>query len=83
MSQENKDANIQNIAIDYSINTISGGDVIEKVKNIPFEVKSEVLKERKDLGDKKIFTIDESNTRCFDDAISLESVDESNHSRSR
>ena len=83
MSQENKDVNIQNIAMDYRINTMHGDGVIEKVKNIPFEVKSEDLKERIDLGDKKIFTIDESDTRDSDDAISLESVDEGNRSKSR
>ena len=83
MSQENKDVNIQSIAMDYRINTMPGDGVTEKVKNIPFEVKNEDLKERIDLGDKKIFTIDESDTRDFDDAISLESVDESNRSKSR
>ena len=41
MSQENKDVNIHNIAMDYRINTMPGDGVIEKVKNK--KIKKEIL----------------------------------------
>ncbi len=44
----------------------------EEVKNIPMEVNEKDFVNRKDLRDKMIFTIDGSDTKDIDDAISLE-----------
>lgn len=53
--------------------------IINEVKNIPNTVKEEDLKNRKDLRNKIIFTIDGDDTKDIDDAISLEKTKENNY----
>lgn len=63
---------ILSIAYKYAIETEFNADVEEELLHIPTEVSEEELKNRLDLTDKMIFTIDGSNTKDIDDAISLE-----------
>lgn len=51
----------------------------EEVKKIPSFVKTEDLENRIDLRDKQIFTIDGSDTKDMDDAISLNVNDQGNY----
>lgn len=47
-------------------------EVIKQLDDIPFEVRKEDLKNRTDLTDEVIFTIDGDDTKDIDDAISIE-----------
>ena len=47
-------------------------EVIKQLDDIPFEVRKEDLKNRIDLTDEVIFTIDGDDTKDIDDAISIE-----------
>ncbi len=46
-------------------------EVLEEIKNIPTEVSEDDIKDRLDLRDECIFTIDGKDTKDIDDAISL------------
>ena len=62
---------ILSIVYKYDINTSFPLDVEEEVKSLPMEVREEDLKGRRDLREKKIFTIDGDDTKDIDDAISI------------
>ena len=63
---------ILSIAYKYNINNEFNEQVIKEVENIPNEVRDIDLVGRRDLTNKCIFTIDGSDTKDIDDAISLE-----------
>ena len=63
---------ILSIVYKYDINTSFPEDVEEEVKTLPMEVREEDLKGRRDLREKRIFTIDGDDTKDIDDAISIE-----------
>lgn len=63
---------ILSIAYKYGIYEDFNPKVIEELDDIPDEVNSSELKNRRDLTDKVIFTIDGDDTKDIDDAISLE-----------
>lgn len=63
---------ILSIAYKYGIYEDFPEDVIEQLDTIPDEVSKDELKNRRDLTDKVIFTIDGDDTKDIDDAISLE-----------
>ena len=65
-------ADILSIAYKYNINNEFNEQVIKEVENIPNEVRDIDLVGRRDLTNKCIFTIDGSDTKDIDDAISLE-----------
>lgn len=54
-------------------------DVLEEIKNIPTEVNEDEIKDRLDLRNECIFTIDGINTKDIDDAISLEKLPNGNY----
>lgn len=60
------------IAYKYGIETEFNEEVLKELETIPSEVKEDELKDRLDLTNKEIFTIDGSHTKDIDDAISLE-----------
>ena len=62
---------ILSIVYKYNINTEFLDDVKEQVKEMPMEVIEEDCKDRKDLRDVEIFTIDGDDTKDIDDAISI------------
>ena len=63
---------ILSIAYKYGIIDIFSDEVIAQLQSIPDEVSEEELKNRVDLTDKVIFTIDGDDTKDIDDAISIE-----------
>ncbi len=62
---------ILSIAYKYNIDPDFGEEVEEELKTIPTEVNADDLKNRRDLTDWNIFTIDGEHTKDIDDAISL------------
>ncbi len=62
---------ILSIAAKYKINDVFAPEVIKELEDIPREVKPEEMKDRKDLREEMIFTIDGDDTKDIDDAISL------------
>lgn len=58
----------------YNINIEFPEDVKEEVKEMPMEVLEEECKNRKDLRDVVIFTIDGDDTKDIDDAISIKKL---------
>lgn len=63
----------------YHINDVFPKKVEKQVSKIPMQVLEEELKHRLDLRDKLIYTIDGSDTRDFDDAISIEKDQNGNY----
>ena len=63
---------ILSIAYKYGIYEDFPEEVIKQLDTIPDEVSPDELKNRRDLTDKIIFTIDGDDTKDIDDAISLE-----------
>ena len=70
---------ILSIIYKYNINIDFPDDVKEEVKTIPMEVKESDLKNRKDIRDMCIFTIDGDDTKDIDDAISIEKLPNGNY----
>ena len=62
---------ILSIIYKYNINTEFPDDVKEEVSKIPMEVYDVELKDRRDLRNEVIFTIDGDDTKDIDDAISI------------
>lgn len=62
---------ILSITAKYDINDIFEEDVMTQADKIPMEVLKEELKDRIDLTQEEIFTIDGDDTKDIDDAISL------------
>ena len=62
---------ILSIIYKYNINTEFPDDVKEEVSKIPMEVYDVELKDRRDLRDEVIFTIDGDDTKDIDDAINI------------
>ena len=70
---------ILSIAAKYHINDIFPDEVLKELENIPSEVKPEEYKNRKDLQNQMIFTIDGDDTKDIDDAISLDKLPNGNY----
>ena len=62
---------ILSIVYKYGINDSFSEDVMKELENIPNEVLDSDLKDRKDLRDEVIFTIDDKTTKDIDDAVSI------------
>lgn len=67
---------ILTIAASHNIELEFNEEVMNQVKNIPTEVLAEEIKDRKDLRNEIIFTIDGADTKDIDDAISIEMIDD-------
>ena len=70
---------ILSIIYKYSINTEFPEDVREEVKNMPMEVRDIDMRDRRDLRDQVIFTIDGDDTKDIDDAISIKKLVNGNY----
>lgn len=62
---------ILSIAYKYNIMDSFSPDTLKELEDIPNEVNSKDLENRKDLTNEEIFTIDGADTKDIDDAISL------------
>lgn len=70
---------ILSITAKYDINDIFNDEVMNQANELPFEVLKEELKNRKDLRDEEIFTIDGDDTKDIDDAISIKILENKNY----
>lgn len=71
---------ILSIACKYNINDEFSDEILKELENIPYEVKESEMKNRTDLRDRVIFTIDGDDTKDIDDAISLDILENGNYS---
>ena len=62
---------ILSIIYKYNINVDFPDEVKEEVKHMPMSVSEEEMKDRRDLREEMIFTIDGDDTKDIDDAISV------------
>lgn len=67
------------IALNHGIRMDFPGGVINEAKNIPDEILEGDLKNRKDLRNDLIFTIDGADAKDLDDAISIDINDKGNY----
>nr|MBP3258737.1 ribonuclease R [Bacilli bacterium] len=70
---------ILSIVAKYEIPDTFGDGVLEELNHIPDEVSEEEKKNRRDLRDWMIFTIDGDDTKDIDDAISVEKLENGNY----
>lgn len=72
-------SNIAAILFEENINTEFDAETIEQAENIPDKISEEDIKGRLDLRGKLIFTIDGDDARDFDDAVSIDILDNGNY----
>ena len=70
---------ILSIIAKYSIDDIFNDEVMKQTEKIPLKVYTEEQKNRKDLRNEEIFTIDGDDTKDIDDAISLKIKENGNY----
>ena len=70
---------ILSVAAKHDINDSFNDEVMKEVDQIPNEVSESECKDRKDLRDEIIFTIDGDDTKDIDDAISIELLKNGNY----
>jgi len=73
------DVELKSIAISNGFETEFNEDCINQLKSIPQVVTEEETKDRLDLRDKIIFTIDGKDTKDMDDAISIKKLNNGNY----
>ena len=74
---------IKSVVYDYGFSDTFNDSVMEELDNIPNiitdnEIEEELSRGRVDYRDKTIFTIDGSDTKDFDDAVSIKELDNGN-----
>ncbi|MBP5678813.1 MAG: ribonuclease R [Bacilli bacterium] len=69
--QNDPGVDILSIIYKYNIPVEFSDEVKNEVKHIPMEVSEEEMKDRRDLREETIFTIDGDDTKDIDDAISI------------
>lgn len=70
---------ILSISTKYNINDVFSEEVMKETDNLPNIVLEDEKKDRKDLRNEKIFTIDGDDTKDIDDAISLKVLSNGNY----
>ena len=70
---------ILSIVAKYGINDTFSEEVMEEVEALPNEVSIEEMKDRRDLRDHIIFTIDGDDTKDIDDAIEINKLENGNY----
>lgn len=70
---------ISEIALEYGFKTPFSAETEEELKSIPDELREADYRGRRDFRDLKIITIDGDDSKDFDDAISLEILDNGNY----
>ncbi len=63
----------------YGLPTEFPSDVLEAAEQIPDRISEEEIQRRVDLRDQVIFTIDGENAKDFDDAVSIERLENANY----
>ncbi len=77
--KDDPNSDIKVIAANHDFEFEFSDEVLKEIEKIPTEVKPEEIKDRLDLRDKLIFTIDGKDTKDIDDAISIEKLDNGNY----
>lgn len=77
--KDDPDIDLKQIALKNTFCLSFSQDAIDELEKIPHEVKEDDLKDRLDLTDKLIYTIDCDNTKDMDDAISIEINEKGNY----
>jgi ribonuclease R len=70
---------ILSIVYEHNINDTFSDEIMTEVEAIPFEVKEELLKNRHDLRNETIFTIDGDDAKDLDDAVSIKKLSNGNY----
>ncbi len=70
---------ILSVAYKYEINDVFPDAVVNYLDKIPYKVEPDEYKNRRDLRDKEIFTIDGDDTKDIDDAISIDILENGNY----
>lgn len=70
---------ILSVAYKYGINNVFPDEVISQLSDIPSVVVESEFKNRRDLRDEVIFTIDGADTKDIDDAVSIEKLGNGNY----
>lgn len=70
---------ILSIACKHNINDEFGEEIEKELETIPYEINEKDKKNRRDLTNKQIFTIDGADTKDIDDAISLDILENGNY----
>ncbi|MGI6329485.1 MAG: ribonuclease R [Bacilli bacterium] len=70
---------IRSIIYEYGFDDAFSNDVCQELKNIPLFVSEEEMKNRRDLRQEKIFTIDGDDAKDLDDAISIKELKSGNY----
>ena len=70
---------ILSIVAKYGINDTFSEEVMEEVEALPNEVSIEEMKDRRDLREHIIFTIDGDDTKDIDDAIEINKLENGNY----
>ena len=73
------DIEIKSALVEHNFNIEWPEDVLEQLNHIPFEVRNDDLKDRRDLRNEMIFTIDGDDTKDIDDAISIKKLPNGNY----
>ncbi len=77
--KDDPDIDLKQIALSKCFSLNFSKECLEEIEKIPNEVKEEEIKDRLDLRDKLIYTIDCDNTKDMDDAISIEKLENGNY----
>lgn len=73
-----KDAEITSIAIDFGIPYKFSAKVIDEAEKISLKISHEEINKRIDFRNKNVITIDPEDAKDFDDALSIEKLDNGN-----
>lgn len=68
------------LAAEFKLNTEFPPEVLEECEAISVEIPQEEIKKRVDFRDKNVFTIDPDDAKDFDDAVSIEVLQDGNFS---
>ena len=75
-----KDAEVLSLAREYNLPYRFPQSVLDEADSIPVKIANADLKDRIDFRDKVVFTIDPEDAKDFDDALSIEKLDNGNFS---
>ena len=73
------DTDVASIAKEFNLPYKFPAEVINEAEKIPVDVSAEEIKKREDCREKIIFTIDPVDAKDFDDALSIEKLENGNY----
>ncbi len=73
-----KEAEVSAITREFNLPAAFPKQIENEAENIPFEITQNEIKQRLDLREKVIFTIDPYDAKDFDDAVSIEKLENGN-----